>query len=85
MRKLQNKELKRRVPHTRPVHEVSTLSPDSIAMAIAEEEPLPMVIAEMALWGAGLSALLIPIGIMGLMAAPFAAVGNIFRPAPVGA
>jgi hypothetical protein len=85
MRKLQNKEPKRRVPHTRSVHEESTISPESIATAIAEEEPLPMVIAEMALWGAGLSALMIPIGIMGLMAAPFAAIGNIFRPATEGA
>jgi hypothetical protein len=36
--------------------------------------------AEMALWGVGMSVLMIPIGIMGLLAAPFAAVGNVFRP-----
>jgi len=72
MRKRQNKELKRHAP-------------DSIATATTEEESLPMVIAEMALWGAGMSALMIPIGIMGLLAAPFAAVGNIFRPATEGA
>ena len=79
------KQSNKRVRHTLPVDEVSALSPDSIATAITEEEPLPVVIAEMALWGAGISALMIPIGIMGLMAAPFAAVGNIFRPAPEGA
>ncbi len=68
-------------PVTRVVDEVSELSPETIATAITSEEPLPVVIAEMALWGAGMSALLIPIGIMGLFAAPFAAVGNVFRPA----
>jgi hypothetical protein len=81
MRKRQIKEPKRQLPNTKPVDELGALSPDSIVTAITEEEPLPMVMAEMALWGMGMSALMIPIGIMGLLAAPFAAVGNIFHPA----
>jgi len=81
MRKRQIKEPKQPIANTESVHDESALSPDSIATALTEEEPLPIVMAEMALWGMGISALMIPIGIMGLCAAPFAAVGNIFHPA----
>jgi hypothetical protein len=76
------KEPKGHKPVNRVVNEVSELTPETVATAVTHEEPLPIVIAEMALWGAGISALMIPIGIMGLMAAPFAVVGNIFRPVP---
>jgi hypothetical protein len=77
-----NKEPKAYETKTKSVDEVSERAPDSIAAAIRNEEPLPVVMVEMALWGAGMSALMIPIGIMGMLAAPFAAVGNVFRPAP---
>lgn len=77
-----NKETKSLQISTKPVEEVSEPAPESIAAAIAHEEPLPIVIVEMALWGAGMSALMIPIGFLGILAAPFAAIGNVFRPAP---
>jgi hypothetical protein len=51
---------------------------DSVAAAI-QEEPLPFVMAEMALWGAAMSALMIPIGVATLIASPFAVARDMWR------
>jgi len=53
-------------------------SQETVAAAIAEE-PLPFVMAEMALWGAALSALMIPIGVVTLMASPFAVARDMWQ------
>jgi hypothetical protein len=51
---------------------------DSVA-AVIQEEPLPFVMAEMAVWGAAMSALMIPIGVVALMASPFAVARDMWR------
>ena len=51
----------------------------SVASEVATEEPLPFVMAEMALWGTAMSALMIPIGIATLLASPFAIARDMFR------
>jgi hypothetical protein len=51
---------------------------DSV-VAVVEEEPLPFMMAEMALWGAAMSALMVPIGIATLIASPFAVAGDLWR------
>lgn len=51
---------------------------DTVAAAI-QEEPLPFVMAEMALWGTAMSALMIPIGVAALIASPFAVARDMWR------
>ena len=57
-----------------------TVEPEQTPIAAAvPEEPLPFVMAEMALWGTAMSALMIPIGVVALMASPFAVARDIWR------
>lgn len=49
-----------------------------VAAAI-QEEPLPFVMAEMALWGTAMSALMIPIGVVAMIASPFAVARDMWR------
>ncbi|HVW07036.1 MAG TPA: hypothetical protein VHC90_00550 [Bryobacteraceae bacterium] len=51
---------------------------DTIA-AVVHEEPLPLMVAEMALWGAAMSALVIPIGMATMIASPFAIARDMWR------
>jgi hypothetical protein len=51
---------------------------DPVAAAI-QEEPLPFVMAEMALWGTAMSALMIPIGVVAMIASPFAVARDMWR------
>lgn len=47
--------------------------------AVVKEEPLPFMVAEMALWGAAMSALVIPIGVATMLASPFAIARDLWR------
>ncbi len=75
MRRKRNKAL--HITDTTPL-------PDAVAK-VKSEEPLPIVMGEMALWGAAMSALMIPISIIGILASPVIAAGNLFRREPVSA
>ncbi len=55
--------------------------PPNFAEQVAAEEPLPFVMAEMALWGAVVSVLTIPIGLVGMFIAPLYPFGRIFETA----
>lgn len=57
----------------------SAVDTEAIVEGAATEEPLPFVMAEMALWGTAMSALMIPIGLFTLVASPFAVARDIFR------
>ncbi len=48
--------------------------------AVVAEEPLPLMMGEMALWGVGMATLLIPVSLLGLVISPFVAAGNMFLP-----
>jgi hypothetical protein len=59
---------------------VSALPPESLVTATTVEEPLPILMAGMAVWGFGVTvAALIPIGMAAFLATPFLLVGSVFR------
>lgn len=54
---------------------------ETTVAAAASEESLSVVVAEMALWGAAMSALVVPIGMMTVLASPFAVARDYWREA----
>lgn len=59
--------------------EVSAAPAPGSPAAVVNEEPLPFMVAEMALWGAAMSALVIPIGVATVLASPFAIAREMWR------
>lgn len=57
----------------------SIVEAKAITDEAASEESLPFVMAEMALWGTAMSALMIPIGLFTLAASPFVIAKEMFR------
>jgi hypothetical protein len=62
-----------------PVSQAPFAEPDSIVTAVTAEEPLPFLEAEMVLWGVGITALMIPLGFIALLASPLIVARNILR------
>jgi hypothetical protein len=62
-----------------PVYGAPVLPPESIVTAATVEEPLPFLMAGMALWGVAVTAVVIaPLGLIALMASPLIVAGNVF-------
>jgi hypothetical protein len=56
------------------------LPPESIVTAATVEEPLPLLMGAMALWGVGLTVTaILPLGMLALAASPLMLAGSVFR------
>jgi hypothetical protein len=64
-----------------PLEPSTELPPESIMTAVTVEEPAPLLMVGMSIWGLGITAAMLPLGFLALAASPVIVAANLLMPA----